>query len=83
MPTYEYECKHCGHTFDKFQGMKDKPLQRCPKCRHKLRKLMGTGAGIIFKGTGFYETDYRRKGSVSKESAGSESGSSSKSKSND
>ena len=61
MPTYEYECTHCAHAFEKFQSMKDKPVQRCPKCRHKVRKLVGAGAGIIFKGSGFYETDYKRK----------------------
>lgn len=61
MPTYEYECTKCNYTFEKFQSMNDKPLQRCPKCRHKVRKLLGSGAGIIFKGSGFYETDYKRK----------------------
>lgn len=59
MPTYEYECQRCGHTFELFQSMKDKPRQRCPKCRGKVKRLFGTGAGIIFKGSGFYETDYR------------------------
>lgn len=66
MPTYEYECTHCEHAFEKFQSMKDKPVQRCPKCRHKVRKLLGSGAGIIFKGTGFYETDYKRSSVSSK-----------------
>jgi len=60
MPTYEYECQKCGHVFERFQNMTEKPLQRCPKCRGKLQRLFGTGAGIIFKGSGFYETDYRR-----------------------
>lgn len=83
MPTYEYECTHCGHTFEKFQSIKDKPLQKCPECRHKVRKLLGSGAGIIFKGSGFYETDYKRKGSSSKESASSDSGSASKAKTTD
>ena len=59
MPTYEYECTKCGHQFEKFQSMKDEPLKRCPKCRCKVRRLLGTGAGIIFKGSGFYQTDYR------------------------
>lgn len=59
MPTYEYECQKCGHTFDKFQSMTDQPLKRCPECRGKLKKLFGTGAGLIFKGSGFYQTDYR------------------------
>ena len=62
MPTYEYECTKCGHTFERFQNMTDEPLKRCPKCRCKIRRVFGTGAGIIFKGSGFYETDYKRSG---------------------
>jgi putative FmdB family regulatory protein len=62
MPTYEYECDNCGHTFEEFQAMSDKPLRKCPKCaKMKLQRLIGAGAGIIFKGSGFYETDYKRK----------------------
>lgn len=61
MPTYEYECKHCGHSFEISQKMTDPPLDKCPKCSHKVRRLIGTGAGIIFKGSGFYATDYRKK----------------------
>jgi putative FmdB family regulatory protein len=59
MPTYEYECTKCGFHFERFQSMTDKPLERCPECRCKVRRLLGTGAGIIFKGSGFYSTDYR------------------------
>ena len=59
MPTYEYECEKCGHRFEIFQSMKDEPKKRCPKCKGKLRRLIGTGAGMIFKGSGFYVTDYR------------------------
>jgi putative FmdB family regulatory protein len=59
MPTYEYECDHCNHCFERFQSMNDEPVKRCPKCRHNVRRLVGTGAGIIFKGSGFYQTDYR------------------------
>jgi len=59
MPTYEYESEKCGYHFDRFQSMTDDPVRRCPKCRCKVRRLLGTGAGIIFKGSGFYETDYR------------------------
>jgi putative FmdB family regulatory protein len=60
MPTYEYECEACGHAFEKFQSMTDKVLRKCPECgKTKLHRLIGTGAGIIFKGSGFYETDYR------------------------
>ncbi len=59
MPTYEYECLKCGHRFEAFQKMSDPPKKRCPKCGGKLRRLVGTGAGIVFKGSGFYATDYR------------------------
>ncbi len=60
MPTYEYLCDGCGHRFDEFQSFKDEALKTCPKCREdSLRRLFGTGAAILFKGTGFYETDYR------------------------
>lgn len=61
MPTYGYECLKCGHNFDAFQNMNDKPLQKCPKCGGKVKRLIGSGAGIIFKGPGFYATDYRKK----------------------
>lgn len=61
MPTYEYECTKCDHRFEKFQSMKDESLKRCPKCRCKIRRVLGSGAGIIFKGSGFYQTDYRSK----------------------
>lgn len=60
MPTYEYECRGCGKHLEIFQSMKDAPLQKCPECGKKtLKRLLGTGAGIIFKGDGFYCTDYR------------------------
>ena len=59
MPTYEYECRRCGHDFERFQSITEEPLKRCPKCRGKVKRLISTGAGIIFKGSGFYETDYR------------------------
>jgi len=65
MPTYEYECKDCGHIFEKFQQMKDSPVEICPKCGGKVNRVIGTGSGIIFKGSGFYETDYARKSSNS------------------
>jgi len=61
MPTYEYECTKCHHHFERFQSMKDEPVKRCPECRCKVKRLLGTGAGIIFKGSGFYQTDYRSK----------------------
>lgn len=60
MPTYDYVCDACGHEMEEFQSMTAKPLKKCPACgKSKLRRLIGTGAGVIFKGSGFYETDYR------------------------
>jgi len=59
MPTYEYECKKCGYTFETFQDMTDKPLKKCPECGGAVNRLIGTGGGFIFKGGGFYATDYR------------------------
>jgi putative FmdB family regulatory protein len=64
MPTYEYECTKCGHTFDAFQSIKDAPLSSCPKCRGKVRRLIGGGMGVIFKGSGFYTTDYKRSSAL-------------------
>ena len=61
MPTYEYECGRCAHTFEAFQSMTEKPLRTCPKCGGRVRRLIGAGAGILFKGSGFYSTDYRSK----------------------
>jgi putative FmdB family regulatory protein len=57
MPTYEYECKSCGHTFEAFQSMKDEALKECPECGKEIRRLINGGSGIIFKGSGFYVTD--------------------------
>ena len=59
MPRYDYRCEDCGHSFEYSQSMKDDPLTECPECKGKVKRLIGTGAGIIFKGSGFYETDYR------------------------
>jgi putative FmdB family regulatory protein len=74
MPTYEYECGKCGHQFELFQSMTESPRKRCPKCRGAVRRLLGTGAGVLFKGSGFYETDYRsdsyKKAAKSETSAG-------------
>jgi putative FmdB family regulatory protein len=60
MPTYEYECKKCKDRFEVFQSMTAKPLKKCKKCQGSLKRLIGSGAGIIFKGSGFYATDYRK-----------------------
>lgn len=61
MPTYDYQCEKCGEIFEIFQSMNDKKLTNCPNnsCGGKVQRLLGVGAGIIFKGSGFYETDYR------------------------
>lgn len=60
MPTYDYECLDCGATFEKFQPITARPLRRCPSCRTgRVRRLIGAGAGFIFRGSGFYATDYR------------------------
>jgi len=60
MPTYEYECQKCGHHYELYQSIKDGPKRTCPKCRGRVKRLLGTGAGLIFKGSGFYITDYRK-----------------------
>lgn len=60
MPTYEYHCDACDHEFEEFQSITEDALKKCPQCKkNKLRRLFGTGAAVIFKGSGFYETDYR------------------------
>ena len=60
MPTYEYQCSACGHSFEKFQSIKAAPIKKCPECgKSKVKRLIGMGAGLLFKGSGFYITDYR------------------------
>lgn len=60
MPTYDYECDACGHTFELFQSISEPVKKKCPECgKQKLRRLFGTGAAVVFKGSGFYQTDYR------------------------
>jgi putative FmdB family regulatory protein len=60
MPTYEYHCEACGKRFEKFQPITARPIRKCPACgRNRVRRLIGPGAGVIFKGSGFYQTDYR------------------------
>ncbi len=74
MPTYEYVCRKCGHEFEQFQSIKDEPLKRCPKCKGAVKRKIGTGGGLLFKGSGFYITDYRSesyKQGAKSESAGS------------
>ncbi len=89
MPTYEYECAKCKKTFDAFQSMKDDAFKTCPKdkClmktwgKGKVKRLLGAGAGLIFKGSGFYITDYRSEGYKSAAKSDSSQGSSTKSES--
>jgi putative FmdB family regulatory protein len=89
MPTYEYECDACGHRFELFQSITDEPVKKCPDCgKSKARRLFGTGAAIMFKGSGFYQTDYRsesyKKGAkADNESSGSTTSGSKESKSSD
>jgi len=62
MPTYDYECSSCKYSFEKFQAITEKPKRKCPRCgRMTLRRLIGNGAAVIFRGSGFYQTDYRSK----------------------
>jgi putative FmdB family regulatory protein len=76
MPTYDYKCDACGHAFEQFQSMSAEPVRKCPACKKlKVKRLIGTGAGLIFKGSGFYITDYRDQSYTDKAKA--ESGSSS------
>jgi putative FmdB family regulatory protein len=77
MPTYDYACAKCGHEFEVFQSMKDERLTKCPQkgCRGKVERRIGTGAGFVFKGSGFYITDYRSEGykaDAKKEAGGGE-----------
>ena len=78
MPTYDYVCRACGHRFEEFQSISADPLKKCPACnKNKLERLIGAGAGVIFKGSGFYETDYRSAGYQSDAKKDGESSSSS------
>lgn len=62
MPTYDYKCTECEHTFELFQSMTEDPIKECPKCNGLVKRLIGAGIRPIFKGSGFYETDYKSKG---------------------
>jgi putative FmdB family regulatory protein len=82
MPTYDYECGACKNTWDEFQSMSAQPTKKCPKCgKPKAQRKIGAGAGIIFKGSGFYQTDYRSDAYKKSADADSKSHSSSDSKS--
>ena len=75
MPTYVYECRRCGHRFELMQSIVDPPRQRCPECRGKVKRVLMPGGGLIFKGSGFYITDYKRKEQPVEGEASSTSGS--------
>lgn len=62
MPTYDYKCLDCGHTFEHFQRISEEPLTACPVCSGNVKRLIGAGSAPIFKGSGFYQTDYKNKG---------------------
>ena len=65
MPTYEYRCRTCGHQFEAFQRISEAPLTKCPECGKKVERLISAGLGIIFKGSGFYSTDYKKSAATS------------------
>jgi putative FmdB family regulatory protein len=71
MPTYEYECTKCGHTFEAFQSIKDKPLSRCPECKGAVKRVINGGMGVIFKGSGFYTTDNKKSSALTGGNGGS------------
>jgi putative FmdB family regulatory protein len=86
MPTYDYECDACGHTFDVFQSISEPKKRKCPECgKNKLRRLFGAGSAVVFKGSGFYQTDYRsdsyKKAAAADKPAGDSGSSSGKEKS--
>lgn len=87
MPTYEYRCPSCGNEFEKFQRMSDEPVAECPNCGAQSERRLSGGAGLLFKGSGFYITDYRsdsyKKAASSEQGGGSSSSSSSESKPSD
>ena len=64
MPTYSYECLKCSYEFEAFQKMSEKPFTNCPQCKGNVKRLIGSGCGLIFKGKGFYVTDYKRSSSA-------------------
>ena len=89
MPNYDYQCQECGHIFEVFQKMSDAKLEDCPQegCAGKIKRLLGTGAGLIFKGSGFYQTDYRsdsyKKGVAKESGSGSKADTAKESKAKD
>jgi putative FmdB family regulatory protein len=87
MPTYDYQCRKCEHTWELFQPITAKPVKKCPECgKQSARRVIGPGAGVIFKGSGFYQTDYRsdsyKKGAEAAKKASDSSGSASNGETN-
>ncbi len=80
MPTYEYQCSRCKHRFEEFQSITADPLSKCPKCGGRVKKLIGAGVGIIFRGSGFYTTDYKKTSAATSTPAKTESTSSTEKK---
>lgn len=76
MPTYEYKCQKCGYVFEEFQPINDDPLSSCPKCGGSVQRIIGAGAGLIFKGSGFYLTDYKKTNSSPTSNGGNKESSS-------
>jgi len=76
MPTYEYECTQCTHEFEQFQSITADPLKECPKCEGEVKRLISLGGGVLFKGSGFYQTDYRSSDYNTQKKADQSSGSS-------
>ncbi len=78
MPTYEYKCDKCGYVFEELQSMNEDPLTTCPRCNGSVQRLIGPGAGLIFKGSGFYLTDYKKSNSSPATTSGSNGSTSTK-----
>lgn len=76
MPTYSYKCTECQHSFDRLQSINEESLTQCPECKGKVQRMIGAGAGIVFKGSGFYVTDYKNKSESKSEAKSSSSASS-------
>ena len=74
MPIYEYKCEECGYVFEELQKIMDAPVEVCPKCKGRVRRLFSTGTGLVFKGSGFYTTDYKNKGNGGERNSGGSDG---------
>jgi putative FmdB family regulatory protein len=81
MPTYQYKCPSCGYEFEELQSLHEEPIKVCPNCKKETHRIISAGAGFLFKGSGFYQTDYKNKGRKESDSGSSSSSSSSSSES--